>query len=110
MTTIRVKGFGNKLELGEELAELEETYDLQQLAKGGSEQPKSDADLREVAWLRKEVADMREQLLIRRQPRERCDAAQANWPKIRMIAAFGATVLFGMYFGRLNSTRIHSRG
>jgi hypothetical protein len=100
MTNIRAKGFSSKLALGEELAELDETYDLQQLAQGVSEQPESDADLRAVAWLRKEVADMHEQLLIRRRPMQCSNPAQADWSKVQMVAAFGATVLFGVVLGQ----------
>jgi len=106
MTNIRAKGFDSKLELGEELSELEDSLELQPLSRSASDQPESDADLREVAWLRRDVADMRERLMAGRSRAERFDRGRASWLRIRLITALGATLLLGVALRRARFTKL----
>jgi hypothetical protein len=108
MTNIRAKGFSDKIELAEELAELEEFNDVHELADGMSELPESGTSLREVAWLRKEVADMRERLLIRQRRMENSNPAQESWSTVQTTAALGATLVLGVLLlrARFNQGRV----
>ncbi len=96
MTNIRVKGFISKLELGEELAELEEVHNLHISPEPVSEHPDDDASLREVGWLRKEVADMREGLSTAAHLKARELRRRGGWSVIQFAAAIGTSLLFGV--------------
>ncbi len=98
MTKIRVKGFIRKLELGEELAELEQVHNLHISPEPVSEHPDDDDDLREVAWLRKEVADMREGLSTVAHAKAREVPQRAGWSVMQFAAVIGAPLLFGVAF------------
>jgi hypothetical protein len=90
---------------------LEEFNDVHELADGMSELPESGTSLREVAWLRKEVADMRERLLIRQRRMENSNPAQESWSTVQTTAALGATLVLGVLLlrARFNQESILSR-
>ncbi|MBW6424904.1 hypothetical protein KX729_26000 [Rhizobium sp. XQZ8] len=60
MTDIRIKGRGSREALEEHLAELDKVELPDPLE---DTEPDLDAAAKEIAWLRKEVADLREQVL-----------------------------------------------
>ncbi|AJD45670.1 hypothetical protein C9413_21160 [Rhizobium sp. SEMIA 4085] len=62
MTNIRFKGFDSPTQLREHLADVEEGASADDPAEDLPGEDELQSALREVAWLRKDVADLREQL------------------------------------------------
>ncbi|CDM60651.1 MULTISPECIES: hypothetical protein [Rhizobium] len=99
MTNFRAKGFNGK-NLDSYLAEyddpgVEETVDA-------AEDDDMDAGQKEIAWLRKEVADLRERLSVIRGETGGIPAAKDRArPWLRIAATAAATFILGKAFHRL---------
>ena len=98
MTDIRAKGFSSRAELEQYLEELEDD--------GGSSVLEDDDEVfraarKELAWLRKEVADLREQLSFGHLRRNAVDERENG----RSLAWVAASVIITAMLARLVSRR-----
>lgn len=98
MTNIRFKGFDSPTQLREHLADVEEDAPADDLAEDIPGEDELQSALREVAWLRKDVADLREQLALF--PGE-LKTATGNrvgaFPWLRMGVAVVAAIVLGRW-------------
>jgi len=98
MTDIRAKGFSSRAELEQYLEELEDD--------GGPSVLEDDDEVfraasKELAWLRKEVADLREQLSFGQMRRNAVDERENG----RSLAWVAASVIITAMLARLLSRR-----
>lgn len=94
MVNIRTNGPESKAALEEHLGELDEEASPDDPVSNASQVDDLEAARKEIAWLRKEVADLRERLVVARAQTD--DVAQDradNHPWLRIVFVTGAWVL-----------------
>ncbi|CDZ35589.1 Hypothetical protein NGAL_HAMBI1145_29200 [Neorhizobium galegae bv. officinalis] len=102
MTDIRMKGLGTRNEVEEHLVELAEGAPTEDYGDGDPQAVDLDAAKREITWLRKEVADLRERLgTIRGQTEDVPRAPEDTHPWMRIAAAMATTFILGKLVQRL---------
>nr|WP_250810692.1 hypothetical protein [Neorhizobium tomejilense] len=102
MTDIRMKGIGTRSEVEEHLVELAEGAPTEDYGDGDPKAVDLDAAKREIAWLRKEVIDLRVRLAtIRGQTDDVPRAAKDTHPWMRIAAAMATTFILGKLVQRL---------
>nr|WP_105430903.1 hypothetical protein [Neorhizobium tomejilense] len=102
MTHIRMRGLGTRNEVEEHLVELAEGTPTEDYGDGDPQAVDLDAAKREIAWLRKEVADLRERLAtIRGQTEGFPRASEDTHPWMRIAAAMATTFILGKLVQRL---------
>jgi hypothetical protein len=98
MTNIRFKGFDSPTQLREHLADVEEGASADDLAEDLPGEDELQSALREVAWLRKDVADLREQLaLFPGQLKAVGGSRVGAYPWLRMGVAVLAAIALGRW-------------
>jgi hypothetical protein len=102
MTDIRMKGVGTRNEVEEHLVELAEGAPTEDYGDGDPQAVDLDAAKREIAWLRREVIDLRERLAsIRGQTDDVPRAPKETHPWMRIAAAMATTFILGKLVQRL---------
>jgi ElaB/YqjD/DUF883 family membrane-anchored ribosome-binding protein len=102
MTDIRMKGLGTRSEVEQHMVELAEVVPEEDHDDGDQQAADLDRAKREIAWLRKEVADLREQLTaIHGQRAEISPAPGDAHPWMRIAAAMATTFVVGRLVQRL---------
>ncbi|PKA40077.1 hypothetical protein CWR43_29685 [Rhizobium sullae] len=110
MTNIRFKGFDSPSQLREHLADVEEDASVADLAEDIPVDDDLQSAQREVAWLRKDVADLREQLaLFRRRPKIVAVSRIGAYSWLRMAAAVLAVVALATWVRHLRHGRLGIR-
>lgn len=98
MTNIRFKGFDSPTQLREHLADVEEGTPADDLAEDIPGEDELQSALREVAWLRKDVADLCEQLaLFPGQLNTVAGNRVGAFPWLRMGVAVLAAIVLGRW-------------
>ncbi|TCU24882.1 hypothetical protein EV130_106475 [Rhizobium azibense] len=98
MTNIRFKGFDSATQLREHLADVEEGAPADSLAEDIPGEDELQSALREVAWLRKDVADLREQLaLFPGQHKTVAGNRVGAFPWLRMGVAVVTAIVLGRW-------------
>ncbi len=96
MTNIRFKGFDSPTQLREHLADVEEGASADDLAEDLPGEDELQSALREVAWLRKDVADLREQLALFPGQLNAVGGSRVGaYPWLRMGVAVLAAIVLG---------------
>jgi len=105
MSTIKARGFDSPSELQEYLDDIDRDDDPPEEEDGEDNYA---ASLREVAWLRKEVMDLRQRLQsLQGNPGTR--SLNPTSPSMKILGTVAVILLIGGFLQRLNF-RVHDRG
>lgn len=101
MTNIRSSGFTSKQDLQRHLAELEDEAPAEDPRDERARSEDLDAALREIAWLRKEVMDLREQWTNIGGRTEELPSHGRDYPWLRIVLLVATTIALGKLVERL---------